>query len=60
MVVGILSRESVRDAFSKGISADQIITYLTHHAHPEMNSSPVIPSTVVDQIKLWEMERNRF
>lgn len=33
---------------------------MTHHAHPEMlKSSPVIPNTVTDQIKLWEMERNR-
>ncbi|KAJ3317025.1 RNA polymerase II transcription factor B 52 kDa subunit [Boothiomyces sp. JEL0866] len=61
MVVGILSRDSVREALNRGITADQIISYLSHHAHPEMKKSkPVLPVTVVDQIKLWEMERNRL
>lgn len=32
------------------------------HAHPKMIStgSPILPPTVVDQIYLWEQERNRF
>ncbi|KAI8919720.1 transcription factor Tfb2-domain-containing protein [Entophlyctis helioformis] len=61
MVIGMITRDSVRDALAKGISADQIITYLSTHAHPEMRkSSPIIPSTVIDQIRLWEMERNRL
>ncbi|KAL2915412.1 RNA polymerase II transcription factor B 52 kDa subunit [Polyrhizophydium stewartii] len=61
MVIGLITRDSVRDALAKGITSDQIIAYLTTHAHPEMRkSSPVIPSTIVDQIRLWEMERNRL
>jgi transcription initiation factor TFIIH subunit 4 len=61
MVVGILSRDSVREAYAKGITADQIISYLTNHAHPEMFlTPPVVPSTVIDQIRLWEMEMNRL
>ncbi|KAI8914210.1 transcription factor Tfb2-domain-containing protein [Gorgonomyces haynaldii] len=61
MVVGLLNRDSVKEAFDNGITADQIISYLTSHAHPQMlQSTPILPSTVVDQIRLWEMERNRL
>lgn len=36
--------------------------YLHQHAHKQMiESGPlVLPPTIVDQIKLWENERNRF
>lgn len=32
------------------------------HAHPKMISvgSSILPPTIVDQIYLWEQERNRF
>uniref|UniRef100_K1PW55 General transcription factor IIH subunit 4 n=1 Tax=Magallana gigas TaxID=29159 RepID=K1PW55_MAGGI len=43
--VGNLTRVSVRDALIRGITADQ---------------TPVIPSTVTDQVRLWELERDRF
>ncbi|KAF8552043.1 transcription factor Tfb2 [Imleria badia] len=68
LVVGMLTRESVRKALSNGISADQIISYLTTHAHPQMRKNathvrhaqnPLLPVTVQDQIRLWELERNR-
>ena len=55
-----------------GITADQIISYLTTHAHPQMrkhNTSKnpssmgvppsILPPTVVDQIRLWQLERDR-
>ncbi|KAI9025300.1 RNA polymerase II transcription factor B subunit 2 [Phycomyces nitens] len=61
MVAGVISRESVRNALLKGITADQIISYMQTHAHPQMRKkTPVLPLTVVDQIRLWEMERNRL
>ncbi|KAL1924399.1 uncharacterized protein VTP21DRAFT_7434 [Calcarisporiella thermophila] len=61
MVAGMITRDSVRSALSKGITADQIIAYLTTHAHSQMRKkSPVLPPTVVDQIRLWEMELNRM
>ncbi|KAG8212956.1 transcription factor Tfb2, partial [Butyriboletus roseoflavus] len=61
LVVGMLTRESVRKALSNGISADQIISYLTTHAHPQMRkNNPLLPVTVQDQIRLWELERNRL
>jgi transcription initiation factor TFIIH subunit 4 len=60
MVVGLITRESVREAFKNGITADQILGYLYLHAHPQMRKKrPVIPETVADQIRLWEGERNR-
>ncbi|XP_052719851.1 general transcription factor IIH subunit 4-like isoform X1 [Crassostrea angulata] len=59
--VGNLTRVSVRDALIRGITADQIISFLKTHAHPKMTkNTPVIPSTVTDQIRLWELERDRF
>ncbi|KAJ2948759.1 hypothetical protein O0L34_g8019 [Tuta absoluta] len=68
LVVGVLTRESVRQALRGGITAEQIIHYLEQHCHPQMlksdtggvRSSFVLPPTVVDQVKLWESERNRF
>lgn len=60
MVSGQITRESVRQALVNGIHADQIITYLMVHAHPEMKKhDPVLPPTVVDQIKLWQLEMDR-
>ncbi|KAM3959470.1 general transcription factor IIH subunit 4 marionette [Aphomia sociella] len=68
LVVGVLTRESVRAALRGGIAATQLVHYLEQHAHPQMlksetggiRSTSVLPPTVVDQIKLWETERNRF
>lgn len=61
MAVGLINRESIRHALLCGITADQIIHYLTTHAHPQMRkNTPTLPSTLCDQIKLWELERNRM
>lgn len=59
--VAILTRDSVRQALRSGITADQIIAFLRMHAHGELKKAdPILPGTVVDQVKLWEIERNRF
>ncbi|CAG8584618.1 11679_t:CDS:10, partial [Acaulospora morrowiae] len=61
MVTATITRDSIRSALKKGITAQQIISYLTSHAHPQMKKRPaLLPSTVKDQIQLWEMERNRL
>ncbi|KAG8222518.1 hypothetical protein J437_LFUL004554 [Ladona fulva] len=62
LAVGVLTRESVRQALRSGISANQIIGFLEQHAHPQLhrNAPPLLPPTVVDQIRLWELERDRF
>ncbi|ODQ63148.1 transcription factor Tfb2, partial [Nadsonia fulvescens var. elongata DSM 6958] len=61
MVTGQITRDSVRFALSNGITATQILTYLTVHAHPQMykGDKGVLPPTVVDQIKLWQLEMDR-
>ncbi|RDB25820.1 RNA polymerase II transcription factor B subunit 2 [Hypsizygus marmoreus] len=61
LVVGSITRDSVKKALANGISADQIISYLITHAHPQMRKNvPLLPVTVQDQIRLWELERNRL
>ena len=61
MVTGKLTKESVQRAISYGITSDQIITYMTAHAHPQMQKKPpVLPPTVVDQIRLWQIEGDRM
>lgn len=53
----------MRAALRSGITADQIIGYLKQHIHPKMLHGEIknpLPPTVVDQIKLWELERNRL
>ncbi|KAF8224157.1 transcription factor Tfb2 [Tricholoma matsutake] len=61
LVVGSITRDSVKKALSNGISADQIISYLISHAHPQMRkNNPLLPVTVQDQIRLWELEKNRL
>ena len=61
MVAGKITRDSVRRAVGMGITADQIISFLSTHAHPQMRKdNPVLPATVVDQIKLWQIENERM
>jgi len=66
MVTGRLTRDSIRRAISYGITADQIISYLASHAHEQMARTavaagrPVLPPTVVDQIRLWQLENERM
>lgn len=66
MVTGRLSRPSIRRAIGHGITADQIISYLATHAHEQMHrvaardGKPVLPPTVVDQIRLWQLENERM
>lgn len=66
MVAGRLSRASIRQAINFGINADQIISYLAAHAHEQMHrtaaltNKPVLPPTVVDQIRLWQLENERM
>lgn len=75
MVSGQLTRNSIRKALTNGITADQVIQYLRTHAHPQMRKAlgrssggglsdgqggAILPLTVVDQIRLWELEKNRL
>ena len=61
MVAGKITRDSIRRAVAMGITADQIVAYLSTHAHPQMRKhNPVLPPTVVDQIRLWQIEGERM
>ncbi|KAL5468761.1 hypothetical protein EMCRGX_G029875 [Ephydatia muelleri] len=61
MVVGIITRESIHQALMNGLTAEQILSFLRIHAHPQMKKNkPLIPPTVSDQIRLWEKERDRL
>lgn len=61
VVVAQLTRESVQQAIANGITAQQIIHFLRTRAHPVMLAqTPVLPSTITDQIRLWELERDRL
>ncbi|XP_020626918.1 general transcription factor IIH subunit 4-like isoform X1 [Orbicella faveolata] len=61
LCVAVLTRDSVQQALSSGISAEQILHFLRTRAHPEMlKKNPIIPPTISDQIRLWELERSRM
>lgn len=61
LVSGKLTKESVQKAIGLGITSDQIISYLDTYAHPQMQRKvPVLPPTVVDQIRLWQIEGDRM
>lgn len=79
LVTGKMSKASVQRAVQAGITAEQIISYLTSHAHPQMRRKaqaeqaqiqarsteqgrvvPVLPPTILDQIHLWQLERDRM
>ena len=63
MVAGKITRESIRRAVGMGITSQQIIDFLSTHAHPQMlKKSPttILPPTVVDQIRLWQIEGERM
>ncbi|KAK4570538.1 RNA polymerase II transcription factor B 52 kDa subunit [Recurvomyces mirabilis] len=56
-----ITKKSILRALALSITSDQIITYLTTHAHPLMRlSTPTLPPTVVDQIRLWQLEGERM
>ena len=79
LVTGKMSKISVQRAVHSGITAEQIISYLTSHAHPQMRRHaqaeqarlqqrnadqgrvvPILPATILDQIHLWQLERDRM
>ncbi|KAJ7991812.1 hypothetical protein DPEC_G00287750 [Dallia pectoralis] len=61
VVVAQVTRESVQQAIVNGITAQQILHFLRTRAHPVMlKQNPVLPPTITDQIRLWELERDRL
>lgn len=61
LLIGTITKESIRHALKSNISSTEIITYLNTYAKSEMRmNTPVLPENVTDQIRLWEGERNRI
>ncbi|GFR52940.1 hypothetical protein Agub_g15602, partial [Astrephomene gubernaculifera] len=61
LFVGALRRDSVMGALARGISAEELVSYLAARPHPSVASrSPVVPEVVSDQIRLWEAAMNRL
>ncbi|KAK4547552.1 hypothetical protein LTR36_000509 [Oleoguttula mirabilis] len=61
LITAKITKSSIHAAITAGITSDQIITYLTTHAHPILRrQQPVLPPTVVDQIRLWQIEGERM
>lgn len=61
MIVATITKESIRYALRNNISSNEIINYCEAYAHPQMKlQNPILPPTVVDQIRLWEKERERL
>eukprot|EP01138_Halocafeteria_seosinensis_P010876 gb/GECG01011109.1/.p1 GENE.gb/GECG01011109.1/~~gb/GECG01011109.1/.p1 ORF type:complete len:690 (+),score=118.03 gb/GECG01011109.1/:1-2070(+) len=60
IVVAKLTRRSVGHALDMGITADQIIHFLSQRVHREMAKYNLsIPNNVEDQLHIWERERTR-
>lgn len=66
LVYGQLDMETVQGAMAHGITSDQILEYLQMNVHPCMTKGRAnvpfngIPFTIIDQVKLWELNRNRL
>ncbi|KAK4493656.1 hypothetical protein PRZ48_014841 [Zasmidium cellare] len=62
LITAKLTKPSIQAAIGLGITSNQIIDYLTSHAHPVLHRphTPILPPTVVDQIRLWQMEGERM
>ena len=61
MLTATLTKNSIQSAIAAGITSNQIIEYLTTQAHPVLRKQrPILPPTVVDQIRLWQLEGERM
>jgi len=60
VAIGTITRERAKAAFRMGVCVSQIVDFLCVHAHPLTRAhQPIIPTNVVDQLVLWQNERNR-
>ena len=58
LVVAVITRESVSEAFKKGISDKQLIKFLQENALQvaETSRRNIVPDNVTDQIRLWKLQ----
>ncbi len=56
MVLGTITRNSIRRSLQNQVKASQIVDFLKAHAHSRMEKHfPILPENVTDQIYLWEV-----
>ncbi|KAJ6236597.1 tfiih [Anaeramoeba flamelloides] len=61
LATGIITKKKIRKAFKMGLTAELLIQYIEHLAHPKMFLKfPIIPPTVSEQFHHWEAEKNRL
>ena len=61
LMVGLLTRDSVTAACTRGVSAEQIVSHLRSRSHWRARQRAVaVPETVADQVRLWEAQRYRL
>lgn len=61
MMIGTITKASVRHALRHGISARDMVSYMTECAHMQQRARvPLLPTNVVDQLYLWEQEQSRL
>lgn len=52
VIVGAITRESMRRALATGIKGRQVLDFLKWHAHPVVRRrSPVVPENIADQVR---------
>lgn len=57
LFIGTLTKHSVQRAIVCGITVDKITAFLDAHLHPKCK---FIPYNVLDQLKLWQHEKQRY
>lgn len=51
VIIGAITRESMRRALATGIKGRQVLDFLKWHAHPVVRRrSPVVPENIADQV----------
>lgn len=52
VIIGAITRESMRRALATGIKGRQVLDFLKWHAHPIVRRrSPVVPENIADQVR---------
>lgn len=52
VIIGAITRESMRRALATGIKGRQVLDFLKWHAHPVVRRrSPVVPENIADQVQ---------
>jgi len=54
LVVGYMTRKSIRNALQRGLASQQIVDFLLNSSQHE------VPPNVLKQIEIWENERERI